>query len=62
MVLEWVFGWPGVGDILLTSALSQDFPLMMGSSIILVFIVIIGNLIIDILYGFIDPRIQTGGE
>jgi peptide/nickel transport system permease protein len=62
LVLEWVFGWPGVGDILLTSALSQDFPLMMGSSIILVFIVIIGNLIIDILYGFIDPRIQTGGE
>ncbi|MHA2502154.1 MAG: ABC transporter permease [Candidatus Kariarchaeaceae archaeon] len=60
LVLEWVFGWPGVGDILLNSALSADFPLLMASSIILLIVVVVGNFIIDILYGFIDPRIQTG--
>lgn len=62
LVLEWVFGWPGVGDILLKSATSQDFPLLMASSIVVITIVIIGNFIIDILYGFIDPRIRTGAR
>ncbi|MFX1254714.1 MAG: ABC transporter permease [Promethearchaeota archaeon] len=62
LVLEWVFGWPGIGDLLLSSALGQDFPLLMGASLIVIMVVIGGNFLVDIVYGFIDPRIKTGSR
>ncbi|MFX0061741.1 MAG: ABC transporter permease [Candidatus Hermodarchaeota archaeon] len=62
LVLEWVFGWPGIGDLLLTSALAQDFPLLMGTSLIVIIVIIGGNFLVDAVYGYIDPRIKTGSR
>jgi peptide/nickel transport system permease protein len=59
-VLEIIFGWPGIGRMMFDAVLSSDYPLIFGGFLITMVVVIIGNFLIDILYGFIDPRIRTG--
>lgn len=58
VVVETVFSWPGVGHMLMQAILTRDFPLVIGGSLVLAFIFVFTNLIIDILYGVIDPRIE----
>ncbi len=58
IVVETVFSWPGVGHMLLQGVLTRDFPLVTGGSLVLAFIFVFTNLIIDVLYGVIDPRIE----
>jgi peptide/nickel transport system permease protein len=60
MLVEYVFGWPGLGTLLFSSVQAVDYPLMQGIFVFAVLVVLIGNFLIDILYGFIDPRIRTG--
>jgi len=60
LILENVFGWPGVGLLTYKAVFSLDFPLVIGCFLITMIVVIFGNLLIDIAYGFIDPRIRTG--
>jgi peptide/nickel transport system permease protein len=59
-ILEIVFGWPGVGRMMYDAVLSNDYPLIFGGFLVIMVVVILGNFLIDILYGFIDPRIRTG--
>lgn len=58
VVVETVFNWPGVGKLMLDGIFSRDFPLVQAcvlfSSVFYIFI----NLVVDILYGYIDPRIR----
>ena len=42
------------------AVMAVDYPLMLGGFLVTIVIVILGNFLIDILYGFIDPRIRTG--
>lgn len=58
MVTEVVFSWPGVGRLLTQALLGRDFPVVMGSLMILVVIVIVANLLADLAYGFLDPRVR----
>lgn len=58
VVVETVFSWPGVGHMLMQAILTRDFPLVIGGSLVLAFIFVFTNLIIDILYGVIDPKIE----
>lgn len=60
VVIESVFGWPGVGRIAFTSATQQDFPVVMAITIFAAWGTILGFLLSDILYVFIDPRIRLG--
>lgn len=60
LMIEIIFGYPGMGMLFFNGIFSQDFPLIEASFVIVVFITLIGNMIIDILYGVIDPRIGTG--
>ena len=60
LLVEYVFGWPGLGTLLYESVTGIDYPLMQGIFVFTVFVVLIGNFLMDILYGFIDPRIRTG--
>jgi len=60
MLVEYVFGWPGLGTLLFGSVQAIDYPLMQGIFVFTVLVVLVGNFLIDILYGFIDPRIRTG--
>ncbi|MFZ4451634.1 ABC transporter permease [Salibacterium aidingense] len=58
VVTETVFAWPGVGQLLIQSIYNRDFPLVQAIIIILAGIFVLVNLIVDILYVVIDPRIK----
>ncbi len=58
VMIEAVFGWPGLGTIFLESALMRDFPMMMATNTIFPFLFLIARLMTDISYAFIDPRIK----
>ncbi|WP_172254859.1 ABC transporter permease [Saccharibacillus deserti] len=58
MILERVFTWPGIGQIYLASINMRDYPLMLGFTMFLAVLTLLGNLISDILYGVADPRIR----
>lgn len=58
VVIEVVFGWPGVGRLLLTAMQTRDHPLLMGLFLMVAFTVVIANLLTDLVYGWLDPRIQ----
>ncbi|MFX1282991.1 MAG: ABC transporter permease [Promethearchaeota archaeon] len=60
ILTEAIFGWPGLGSMQLNAIMMLDFPLIIGTFIITLVIVVFGNFIVDITYGFIDPRIRTG--
>jgi len=58
VITESVFGIPGVGRIAVDAIKSRDMPLLQGSVLFATILVIIGNLVADILYSFLDPRIR----
>ena len=58
VVTETIFTWPGVGRLAVGSILSSDFPLAQGCILVMALAFIIINLIVDILYGLLDPRVQ----
>jgi len=57
IVIEQVFAIPGVGRIFVQSALNRDYTLIMGEVIIYSLILVLMNFVVDIVYGFLDPRI-----
>ena len=58
VVIETIFTWPGLGRLMVESILNRDLPVTQGSLLFFASIFIMINLIVDILYGFIDPRID----
>lgn len=58
VVVEIVFGWPGIGRLLLTSIQTRDRPVILGIFLLVAFAVIIANLITDLIYALLDPRIR----
>ena len=60
MILEVIFGWPGIGKLAFDAVMNVDYPLIFGGFLITMVVVIFGNFLIDVVYGFIDPRIRTG--
>jgi len=57
-VTESVFALPGVGRLVVESVLRRDYPTIQGLMILIAFLYLIINLITDITYAFIDPRIR----
>lgn len=60
VVVETVFSWPGIGMLITTSISNSDFPVVQGCILVLAFFVIAGNLLADILYAYVDPRVRLG--
>ena len=60
MLVEQVFSYPGLGQAAVTAGLGSDLPLLLGITIVTAAIVFAGNLIADLLYGVIDPKIRKG--
>lgn len=58
IIVETVFAWPGMGSLLITGVSSRDYPLVMGLVLMYTAAFVTINLVIDALYGFIDPRIR----
>jgi peptide/nickel transport system permease protein len=59
IVTETLFAWPGVGVTLLTSAVNGDTPLALGALAFVGVLALIGHLVVDILYSYLDPRIRV---
>jgi ABC-type dipeptide/oligopeptide/nickel transport system permease component len=57
-VTETVFNWPGVGRLFVEATSRLDFPVIMGVTVFITIMTLIANLITDITYGYIDPRIR----
>lgn len=58
VITETVFNYPGMGSFLATAAISLDVVSVLGITLVSSIILVFGNLIVDILYGFIDPRVR----
>ena len=58
VLTESIFAWPGIGRYMYRASTSQDFPAIMGVSLLFAFIFVMVNLVVDILYYFLDPRIR----
>jgi ABC-type dipeptide/oligopeptide/nickel transport system permease component len=61
ILTETVFSWPGVGREIFLAVGQRDWPIVMGGVIIIVFLVMIINLLVDLSYAWLDPRIRYGG-
>ncbi len=58
LVVEVVFGWPGIGLLAYQRALQYDYTVVMGTTTFAALLVIVGNLLADVLYAWLDPRIR----
>jgi len=58
IITETVFAWPGVGRLIVQSVLRRDFPVVQVATVLLAIIFIAANLLVDILYTVVDPRIR----
>jgi peptide/nickel transport system permease protein len=56
IVMEQVFNYPGIGNLLFAAVQNEDYPLMQGIFLAISFAVLGANLLVDLLYGFMDPR------
>ena len=56
-ITEAVFSWNGMGLLSVNAFLANDYPMIMGISVLLAALTLIGNLIADVLYAILDPRI-----
>lgn len=62
LITESVFSYPGVGNLLFTAIRQVDYPLIQGCTLIITIAVLLANFLVDISYGFIDPRIRAAQE
>jgi ABC-type dipeptide/oligopeptide/nickel transport system permease component len=58
VVIEHVFARPGIGDMMLRAIYSRDFPVLQGSMFVLALAIILGNIVADVAYVIVDPRIR----
>ena len=58
VVIEVVFAWPGLGRLLLEGINNRDYPVVQATLLVVVLIFVIVNLITDLLYVYLDPRVQ----
>jgi peptide/nickel transport system permease protein/oligopeptide transport system permease protein len=58
VLTETVFTWPGIGSLLVTSILARDYPVVQGAVLLIAISFIVINLLVDMIYGAIDPRIR----
>jgi peptide/nickel transport system permease protein len=59
-IVEIIFGLPGVGYVLLQSIFNRDYPVVQGATLLIAVIFVVANTVVDIVYGWLDPRISHG--
>ena len=60
VVVEQIFGWPGMGSLLFSGISQRDYPVVMGVTVVIALAVLLTNLLLDLVYGLADPRVQYG--
>lgn len=61
VLTETVFAWPGIGRLLVDSILRRDYPVVQATVMLMAFVFVLINLVVDIIYAFLDPRIHYQG-
>ena len=61
VIVESVFAWPGVGSYVLSAILNLDFPVIMGFTVLASIVYVLANLLVDLAYLLIDPRLREVG-
>lgn len=61
LVIEQIFAIPGIGDQFVNSITKRDYPMIMGTTLLFSILFLISILVVDLLYGVIDPRIRLAG-
>lgn len=62
VLTETVFAWPGVGRLLVDAILRRDYPVVQGTVMLLALLFVIINLVVDVIYAYLDPRIHYQGK
>ena len=62
VIIESIFAIPGMGQLMVQSVFSRDYPVVMGNLVIVASLTLVANLVADITYGLVDPRIRFGGR
>jgi len=62
IVVESIFAWPGMGRLAVQAVLGRDFPVVQGVAIVGAAVFLAVNLTVDLLYGWVDPRLRTAGQ
>src|SRR3954447_162087 len=58
VIIEAIFAWPGMGTLAITAVQARDYPVIMAINLITAFLILISNLLADVIYAVIDPRIK----
>lgn len=58
VVVEPIFAWPGIGHLMVNAVFTRDYPIVVGGAVVAAVIISLVNLLVDILYGWVDPRIR----
>ena len=61
VITENIFAIPGFGRLIVQAIFNRDFPLIQGTILVMAFLVMIVNLLVDLTYSLLDPRIESGG-
>ncbi len=59
VLVETIFAWPGMGRAIVEAILARDYPMVMATSFVIAALVVLGNLLSDVLYAVVDPRIRN---
>ena len=59
ILTEIVFSWPGIGRWLVQAVLARDYPVLQGGILLVTLVIVLVNLLVDLLYSYLDPRIQV---
>jgi peptide/nickel transport system permease protein len=62
IIVETIFAIPGMGQLMVQSVFSRDYPVVMGNLVIVATLTLVANLVADVAYGLVDPRIRLGGR
>lgn len=58
VLTETIFAWPGIGKWLYDAILARDYPIVQGGTLLITLVIVLANLLVDLSYAFLDPRIQ----
>lgn len=62
VVVERIFGWPGMGSLMFSAVSGRDYNVVMGVTVVMALAVLLTSLLLDVVYGFVDPRVRYGGR
>lgn len=62
VIVEWIFSWPGLGQLTIDAIRSRDYPVVQGVILLAGFVFVVLNFLTDLAYGWLDPRVRLGGR